>query len=60
MITIAMHGARPTMMMPVRYSGRSGRNAHARVNISAGPMTHTRNSAASSILRSRVTVSSRS
>jgi hypothetical protein len=35
--TIAMHRASPTMMSPVRYSGRSGRNNQARANITAGP-----------------------
>ena len=44
MITIAMHRARPTMISPVRYSGRSGRNSHARANISAGPTTQLRTS----------------
>ena len=31
-----MHLARPTMMSPVRYSGRSGRNSHAKANMNAG------------------------
>ena len=39
MMTIAMHRASPTMIRPVRYSGRSGRNIQARANISAGPIS---------------------
>ena len=35
--TIAMQRARPTMISPVRYSGRSGRKIHASANITAGP-----------------------
>ena len=35
--TMAMHRARPTMMSPVRYSGRSGRSSQARANMIAGP-----------------------
>src|SRR3989304_2622123 len=35
--TIAMHRARPTMMSPTRYSGRSGRKIHASANIRNGP-----------------------
>jgi hypothetical protein len=35
--TIAMQRARPTMMSPVRYSGRSGRNSQVRANMTAGP-----------------------
>ena len=35
--TIAMQRASPTMMSPVRYSGRSGRNSQARANMTAGP-----------------------
>ena len=43
--TIAMQRARPTMIRPVRYSGRSGRNSQASANISAGaedPVEHQR------------------
>jgi hypothetical protein len=35
--TIAIQRARPTMIRPVRYSGRSGSISQARANISAGP-----------------------
>ena len=38
MSTIAMQRASPTMISPVRYSGRSGSISHASVNISAGPI----------------------
>ena len=37
MSTIAMHGASPTRISPVRYSGRSGSISHASVNITIGP-----------------------
>ena len=37
MNTMAMHRASPTMINPVRYSGRSGNSIQARANISAGP-----------------------
>ena len=60
MITIAMQRARPTMIRPVRYSGRSGSISHASVNISAGPTTQLSTSDAPSMRRSEVTVSSRS
>ena len=60
MITIAMQRARPTMIRPVRYSGRSGRSSQARANISAGPSTQFSTSELTSSLRSPVTVSSRS
>ena len=60
MMTIAMQRASPTMIRPVRYSGRSGSSSHARVNISAGPTTQFSNSDASRSLRSPVTVSRRS
>ena len=46
------------MMIPVRYSGRSGSNSQARANISAGPTTQTRNSVLANNFRSLVTVSS--
>jgi hypothetical protein len=36
MRTIAMQRAKPTMISPVRYSGRSGRNSHASANMNAG------------------------
>ena len=42
MRTMAMQRASPTMISPVRSSGRSARNTQARVNISAGPMTQLR------------------
>ncbi len=44
MMTIAMQRARPTMIRPVRYSGRSGSSSQARANISAGPSTQFRTS----------------
>ena len=37
MMTMAMQRAKPTMINPVRYSGRSGSSIQARANISAGP-----------------------
>ena len=37
MKTIAMQRARPTMISPVRYSGRSASSTQARANMSAGP-----------------------
>ena len=36
-MTIAMHRARPTMMTPVRYPGRSGSVAHASPSMRNGP-----------------------
>ena len=60
MMTIAMHRASPTMMRPVRYSGRSGSNNHARANINAGPRIQFNSRELTSSLRSRVTVSRRS
>ena len=60
MITMAMQRARPTMISPVRYSGRSGSISQARANISAGPNTQFKNRELSSSLRSPVTVSRRS
>ena len=60
MITIAMQRAKPTMIKPVRYSGRSGSNVQASANISAGPNTQFRTKELTSSLRSPVTVSSRS
>ena len=39
MMTMAMQRARPTMIRPVRYSGRSGSSSQASANISAGPST---------------------
>ena len=44
MRTMAMQRARPTMIRPVRSSGRSARNTQARVNISSGPTTQLRTS----------------
>ena len=60
MMTIAMHRASPTMMSPVRYSGRSGRKIHARANISAGPRTQLSRSELIIMGLSAVTVPSRS
>ena len=60
MMTIAMQRARPTMISPVRYSGRSGSSSQASANISAGPRTQFSSSEDSSNLRSPVTVSRRS
>ena len=53
MSTIAMQRARPTMISPVRYSGRSGRNSQASANISTGPMTQLSTSDSASDLRRR-------
>ncbi len=60
MMTMAMQRASPTMIRPVRYSGRSYRKIQARVNISAGPMTQLSTSELTSMGLSAVTVSSRS
>ena len=60
MITMAMQRASPTMIRPVRYSGRSGRKVHASANISAGPTIQLRTRLEPSIRWSEVTVSSRS
>ena len=60
MMTIAMQRARPTMISPVRYSGRSGSSSHAKTNISAGPTTQFKASDPTSSRRSPVTVSRRS
>ena len=60
MMTMAMQRASPTMIRPVRYSGRSGSRSQARVNISAGPTSQLSTRLAPSIRRSPVTVSSRS
>jgi len=35
--TMAMHRARPIIIKPILYSGRSGRNIQARANMSTGP-----------------------
>ena len=37
--TMAMQRASPTMISPVRYSGRSGRKIQARTNMNAGAST---------------------
>ena len=55
MTTMAMQRASPTMMSPVRYSGRSGRNAQARTNISTGPTSQLSTSDEMSSLLSPVT-----
>ena len=39
MRTMAMQRASPTMIKPVRSSGRSARNTQARVNMSSGPIS---------------------
>jgi len=52
--TIAMHGAIPTTIRPVRSSGRSDRNTDARANISRGP-TSQLNARVTATARSRVT-----
>ncbi|MNW47621.1 hypothetical protein D3C74_249590 [compost metagenome] len=39
MNTMAMQRASPTMIRPVRYSGRSARNTQARTNMNAGAKT---------------------
>ncbi|MNT98849.1 hypothetical protein D3C72_2415350 [compost metagenome] len=44
--TMAMQRARPIMMSPVRYSGRSGSITQASVNISTGPKTQLKKSEA--------------
>jgi hypothetical protein len=53
--TIAMHRARPTMIRPVRYSGRSGRKAQASANMIAGPASQFSTSEEISSLLSPVT-----
>ncbi len=53
--TIAMHRASPTMISPVRYSGRSGSSSQARANISAGPTSQFKTREVASRRRSRVT-----
>lgn len=60
MMTMAMQRARPTMIRPVRYSGRSGRKIHASANMTAGPTIQLMTSEEMSSLRSLVTRSSRS
>ncbi|CAO0832017.1 hypothetical protein SMICM17S_08867 [Streptomyces microflavus] len=57
MMTIAMQRARPTMIKPVRYSGRSGRKIQASANMSAGPRTQLTTSEETISLRSPVTAS---
>ena len=54
--TMAMHRARPTMIKPVRYAGRSGNISHARVNISAGPMTQFNSNEVPMVRRSLATL----
>ena len=56
MMTIAIQRARPTMISPVRYSGRSGSNSHARANISSGPRTQFNTSELTTSRRSPRTV----
>jgi len=50
-----MQRANPTMISPVRYSGRSGSSSHASVNISAGPITQLRINDGTMSVRSVVT-----
>ena len=50
--TMAMHRASPTMIRPVRSSGRSARNTQARVNMSSGPTTQFRSSETPKVRRS--------
>ncbi len=52
--TMAMQRARPMMISPVRYSGRSGSSSQARVNMSAGPITQLRTSEVTISVRSAV------
>ena len=56
MSTIAMQRARPTMISPVRYSGRSGSISQASVNITAGPISQLSTSDITSDRRSAITV----
>ncbi|CAM5310415.1 hypothetical protein SHIRM173S_13323 [Streptomyces hirsutus] len=60
MMTMAMQRARPTMIRPVRYSGRSGRKIQASANITAGPTSQLTTSEETISFRSPVTASSRS
>ena len=52
MRTMAMQRARPTMMSPVRSSGRSAKKTQARVNMSNGPTTQFKTSDRTSVRRS--------
>ena len=54
--TMAMHRARPTMINPVRYAGRSGSISHAKANISEGPMTQFNNNEIPTVRRSHTTL----
>lgn len=58
MMTMAMQRASPTMIRPVRYSGRSGRKVQASANITAGPTIQLTTSEDAMSLRSPVTASS--
>ena len=56
MNTIAMHRASPTMINPVRNSGRSGKKIHANANMNAGPRIQFKISDSVRSLRSPVTL----
>ena len=58
MMTMAMQRASPTMISPVRYSGRSASSRQASVNITAGPISQFSSSEDTISLRSAVTSSS--
>jgi len=60
MRTMAMQRARPTMISPVRYAGRSGSISHARMNMTSGPITQLITNDETSVRRSLVTVPSSS
>ena len=55
MMTMAMQRASPTMINPVRYSGRSANSNQASVNITAGPTSQFSTSEDAMSLRSAVT-----
>ncbi len=55
MMTMAMQRAKPTMINPVRYSGRSASSSQANTNITAGPISQFSTSEDSISLRSPVT-----
>lgn len=58
MMTMAMQRASPTMISPVRYSGRSDSRSQASANMTAGPTNQFNASDVAISLRSAVTVSS--
>jgi hypothetical protein len=57
-MTMAMQRAKPTMISPARYSGRSGSISQARANITAGPISQFSTTEATMSRRSPVTLSS--